>query len=39
MRAGDFFTLPAIIMFVLGVILSTWVMSLVGSARSKVGNA
>lgn len=39
MRVGDFFTLPALIAFVLGVILSTWVMSLVHGARSKVGNA
>lgn len=37
MQIRDFFSLPALIMFVLGVILSTWVMSLVGSARSKVG--
>jgi len=38
MRLGDFLALPALIMFVLGVILSTWVMSLVAGARSKVSN-
>lgn len=32
----EFFRLPALIMFALGVVLSGWVMSLVGRARSKV---
>ena len=36
MRLGDFFALPALIMFVLGVFLSMWVKSLVTAARSKV---
>ena len=36
MRLGDFFTFPALLMFVLGVVLAGWVMSLVQSAKSKV---
>jgi hypothetical protein len=32
----DFFAIPALIMFVLGVLLSGWVMSLFGGAKSKV---
>ena len=36
MSLRDFFTLPALLMFILGVLLSGWVMSSVGSARKKV---
>lgn len=36
MSLRDFFTLPALIMFVLGVLLSGWVMSATRSARGKV---
>ena len=32
----DMFRLPALLMFVLGVFLSGWVMSLFGRAKSKV---
>jgi hypothetical protein len=32
----DFFTLPAFLMFILGVLLSGWVMSATSSARKKV---
>ncbi len=39
MQLADFFRLPALIAFILEVILSTWVMSLVGGARSKVSGA
>lgn len=31
-----FFTLPALIMFALGVILSMWVKGLIGQAKTKV---
>lgn len=34
-----FFTLPGWLMFALGVFLSTWVRSLVGSATGKVSGA
>ena len=33
---GAFFTIQALIMFALGVVLSMWVKGLVGQARSKV---
>lgn len=36
MSLRDFFSLPALVMFVLGVFLSGWVMSLTKSARGKV---
>lgn len=39
MSLRDFFRLPALLMFVLGVILSGWVMSLVGGAKSKVAGS
>lgn len=35
--ARDLFRLPALLMFALGVLLSGWVMTVVGRARSKVG--
>jgi hypothetical protein len=35
-RLADFFTLPALLMFVLGVLLSGWVMSATRTARGKV---
>lgn len=33
----DMLRLPALLMFVLGVLLSGWVMSLAGRARARVG--
>lgn len=36
MSLRDFLTLPALLMFVIGVLLSGWVMSTVGKARGKV---
>lgn len=36
MSLRDFFALPALIMFVLGVFLAGWVTSLVSQARSRV---
>ncbi len=33
---GAFFTIQALIMFALGVMLSMWVKGLVGQAKSKV---
>lgn len=36
MSLSDFFRLPALLMFVLGVFLSGWVMSLTTRARNKV---
>lgn len=33
----EFFTWQALVMFALGVILATYVKSLVGSAKSKLG--
>lgn len=38
MSLRDFFTLPALVMFVLGVLMSMWVKSLLGQARSKVAS-
>ena len=36
MSLRDFFTLPALLMFVLGVLISGWVMAAANSARGRV---
>jgi len=36
MQLRDFFTLPAIIMLIIGVLLSGWFMSLVGRGKKAV---
>ena len=36
MSLRDFFTLPALLMFIIGVLVSGWVMSAASTARGKV---
>lgn len=38
MKLGDFFTLPAIIMFVLGILLSGWIMAMFHSSKRAVSS-